>query len=207
MKNRSVPPSENNLDIACIKFYPKKRGLHVEIETKQLFMRSYDEEDFEKAVKLYGDEALTRFFDHGRPRSREDTEELMRDKMKYFSKFEPFGLFSIFSKEEAVLVGQVDLLPVGEPGVVEVGCIFDRQYHHRGFAREAIRALIFDYVKALREGGFKCNGSFIYKVIATSHPKNHASKRLIENLGMIFDKSEERFGHPRLWFSLEYKGD
>lgn len=200
-----MPQSEKKRDAACIKFYPKKKGLHVEIETKQLLIRSYAQEDFEKAVKLYGDEALTQFFDHGKPRSREETEELIQDKIKYFSNFEPFGLFSIFSKKEAVFVGQADLIPFSDPGVVEVGCIFDRQYHHRGFAREAIRALIFDYVKALGEREFKCNGSFIYKIIATAHPENHASKRLIENLGMMFDKLEERFGHPRLWFSLEYQ--
>ena len=99
-------------------------------------------------------------------------------------------------------VGQIDLTPFNEPGVFEVGCIFDREYHNQGFFPEAGRVFVFAYVRELNNQGFKSCGVSINKIIATVHPANLPSKRMLKNIGIIFDKSEERFGHPRLWFSL-----
>lgn len=186
-----------------VEFSSKKNGLQIEMETERLLVRSYEQEDFDKCVKLYEDKVLTRYFDNGEPRSRKEIEELIQDKTKYFLNFEPFGLFSIFRKEDMTFIGQIDVMPYEQPGVVELGCIFDRRYHNQGFCPEVLRAVIFEYIKILNKKGIKCNGQLVYKVMATVHPKNFASKRIIHNIGMQLDKTEERFGNPRLWYSLE----
>lgn len=194
-----------NTDYENVLFAREDNGLKVTIETKRLIIRSYQDSDFDDCAKLYENEKLTKFFDHCKPRSRQEIQELINSKIKYFSNFEPFGLFSIFRKKDGAFIGQVDLMPFEEPGVVEVGCIFDRNYHNQGFCPEAIRAILFDYVNALNANGYTSKGEVIYKILATAHPKNHASKRIIKNLGMVFEKMEERFGHPRLWFYLNHK--
>jgi RimJ/RimL family protein N-acetyltransferase len=189
-----------------ISFYHEFHVLRVEIETERLYIRSYKDDDFENSAILYSYETLTKYFDHGKPKSRLEVENLINDKgSKYFDRGEPFGLFSIFQKKSMAFIGQIDLIPLDEPGVVEIGCIFDTRYHNQGFCPEAVRAFIFAYVEALHSNGFKSNGLPVNKIIATVHPANHASKRIIQNIGMTFDKSEERFGHPRLWFSYTCK--
>ncbi len=102
-----------------ISFQLDGNELFVEMETDNLYVRSYKDEDFENCVLLYGDEGITKFFDHGKPRSRKEVEDYVAQRgRRYFNRGEPFGLFSIFDKQDMSFMGQVDLLPTGEPGVV-----------------------------------------------------------------------------------------
>ena len=54
----------------------------------------------------------------------------------------------------------------------------------------------------MNEQFFRSNALPIVKVIGTVHPENYLSRGLIKNIGITFDKFQERFGNPRLWFSL-----
>jgi len=185
-----------------IAFEKKKGAIQVEIETERLRMHSYRDEDFEHCVALYGNKEITKYFDHGQPRSRKEVEDLVKEKgNRYFVKGEPFGLFSIFHKKDGSFIGQVDLVPMEEKGVAEIGCILDGHYHKQGFCGEALRALMFDYVHELNSRSFKCYGIPVRKVIATTHPENYPSKKVIEKLGMSCNGMRERFGTSRLWYS------
>lgn len=182
--------------------------IHVEIETERLFLKSYSNEDFENCVRLYGDERLAKFFDHGKPRSREEVEDLIFQKNSYFLEgVMPLGLFSIFDKGENRFLGQADLMPTEELGVVELGCIFLREHHNQGYPIEVCRCLMIDYVDYLNRFHSFFKENPISKVIATTHPKNYASQRIIKNLGMTFEKSQERFGRPRFWYSYRLKNE
>ena len=180
-------------------------SVQVNIETSRLFIRSYLDQDFESCVTLYTDETLTKYFDHGRPRSKEEVKALVKERgSKYFNNSEPFGLFSVFRKEDMAFIGQVDLVPL-EPGILEAGCIFHRQYHNNGFCPEALRALIFGYTEYLNSQGITCQGFPTSKIVASVHPNNYASIRICKHLGMIFDGSKERFEQPRLWYSYTFE--
>ena len=182
------------------------KKLEIEIETEHLYIRSYKDEDFEDCAALYSDEKLTRYFDHGSPRSRHEIEELVREKgSKYFNTKQPFGLFSIFEKNNHAFVGQADLLPTEEQNVVEVGCIFLRRYHQTGYAQETVKIIAVDFVEEINKQFFKDKECCITKVIATTHPKNFPPQKILRNIGMTVDKQENRFGLPRLWYSYTLK--
>jgi RimJ/RimL family protein N-acetyltransferase len=185
-----------------ISFHFESHLLRVEIRTQRLYIRSYLDLDFEHCLSLYGDERLTKYFDYGRARSRDEIEDLI-DQIghKYFENAEPYGLFSLFNNNNMTFIGLLDLIPTEEPGTLELGCILYREFHNQGLPLEACRAFTYDYVKELNRRGFKCKGVPISKVIATAHPKNYASQRLIKNLGMTWDKEQDRFGNPRFWYS------
>lgn len=177
--------------------------LQVEVETQRLFIRSYENSDFENCVLLYGNEVITKYFDHGKPRTRFEVKSLIIEKAEqYFTKGKPFGLFSIFRKENMDFMGQIDFLPSDKLGVAEIGFILHEQYHNQGFCSEAVKAIVFDYIEVINNRGFECDDLPISKVIATVHPKNQSSRRVLQNFGMTFDKIQERFGHPRLWYSI-----
>lgn len=185
-----------------IQIVTAKNLLKVEIETDRLYLRSYEESDFENCVLLYGDEKLTKYFDHGKPRSREEVKVYtQKNGASRFKIDDPFGLFSVFDKASGLFAGQVDLIPQ-EPGVVEFGCILFQKFHHSNLAYEALKALIFDYVSELNHRGFKAFDQPISKLMATAHPLNIASQKLITKLGLALEKTEERFGQPRLWYHL-----
>src|ERR1700722_8239719 len=131
----------------------------ISIETKNLHISSYKENEFEKSLSLYGDPVITRFFDHGRPRLRLEVQNYINDKHnQYIKNGEPFGIFSIYDKSNMEFIGQVDLTPTDEPGTLEIGCILFKQYQDQGIGTEAVKSLIFDYVEELNRRGFKCNG-------------------------------------------------
>lgn len=176
--------------------------VQVEIETPRLLIRSYHVQDFEECVALYGNTKITKFFDHGKPRSRNEVKKLIREKTGYFKKGQPFGLFSIFLKNSMTFIGQIDLIPV-KPGVVEIGFILLAKYQNKGFGSEIVNAFLLDYVNELNVQGYSYGGSPIKEVIATVHPLNLPSKKLMEKMGMHFKKFQNRFDAPRLWYTYK----
>jgi RimJ/RimL family protein N-acetyltransferase len=188
----------------AISIFKKSGVVNVEIETNRLFIRSYRETDFEDCVLLYGDKLITKYFDHGNPRNRNQVRELIQERGdKYFSTGKPFGLFSVYLKESMDFIGQVDFIPSDEAGVVEIGFILHDRYHNQGLCTEAVSSLVFDYTELLnRDDRIECDDLPVNKIIATAHPKNKSSRRVLEKLGMTLDKIQDRFGAPRLWFSI-----
>jgi len=195
-------PSEN---IVTVAHYADE--LKIEVETARLIIRPYTDKDFVHCVHLYGNRIGTRYFDHGEPRSRKEVIALIKEKAKKYSQQgEPFGLFSIFRKEDGVFLGQIDLIPGKERGTVEIGFILEPKYHHQGYCTEAVKAMLGDYIDELNRRKSLSRYLPVEESFATVHPDNFASKRVLEKVGMSFDKAEDRFGHSRLWYSFQHLG-
>ncbi|CAM0116896.1 GNAT family N-acetyltransferase [Rhabdochlamydiaceae symbiont of Dictyostelium giganteum] len=185
-----------------ISFQLNYNHFQVEIETERLFIRSYKSEDFQKYVQLYGDAAITKYFDHGKPKTKFEVNTLISQKgAAFFIQGKPFGFFSIFNKDGLDFIGQIDFLPTEEPGVFEIGYILHEKYHNRGFCTEALKAIIINYTRSINSLGYFKEFS-VLKIMATVHPENLPSKRVLEKMGLSLNKSQERFGKPRLWYSL-----
>lgn len=185
-----------------IEFQEKEQFFNVAIHTERLLIRPYQEQDFENSLAIYGNQELVKLFDHGKSRNLDEVKILVSQGTDYFMQGKPFGLFSIFSKEHASLIGHIDLFPTNEPGTVEVGYILDFSYQGFGYGTEAVRAIIFDYIQELNKRGFRVKEEPISQVIATVHPNNVSSQKIIEKMGMKLTRSQPRFGNPRLWYSL-----
>ena len=195
--------TEKSLSKPIISFQFTRDALTVSIETERLLILSYQENDFENCVNLYGDRLITKYFDHGVPRSRTEVKELIFEKThKYFTRKHPYGLFSIFLKEKMLFIGQIDLLPMECPKTLEVGFILRKEFHNQGFCLEAVKALIFDYVDEINNRLFDDDSSQVNKIVATVHPENFSSRKVLIKCGMSIEKFQERFGNPRLWYSL-----
>ncbi len=111
-------------------------------------MHSYREEDFENCVSLYGCEFITRYFDHGLPRSKHEVKQLILDRgTKYFLNGMPYGLFSIFLKQDLSFIGQVDLLPTEEIDVLEIGFILHKHYQIMVFVVRLLKLLFSNTLK------------------------------------------------------------
>lgn len=193
----------SNLLRSNCSFWLNYNELQVEIETERLLICSYKDTDFDDCILLYGNEAIIKYFDHGKARAKHEVERLICEKgKKYFSQGKPFGLFSIFHKETKAFIGQIDLLPSDEVGVLEVGFILHAHYHNQGFCSEAVKSIIFDYVETLNNGNFQCDELPINKVMATVHPKNEFSRKVLLKVGMTLEKIQDRFDQPRLWYSV-----
>lgn len=185
-----------------VSFQQTSGSVQVEIETERLCIRSYDENDFKNCVSLYSNNKITKYFDRGMARNELEIRRLVEEKgIKYFTQGKPFGLFSIFHKNSMTFMGQIDLLPVNNDGVFELGFILDEKYQNKGFCTEASRAILYNYTESLNNL-FRCKELPITKVLATAHPRNKASRKVLEKIGMTIEKIQERFGQPRMWYSF-----
>ena len=206
LEKPTTPLLVSSIDLPKISFSVSKESgeLQVELETERLYIRSYKDEDLKKSISLYGDPAITKLFDYGTPRSKNEVLELVSSiGHKHFRKGEPFGLFSIFRKSDMNFIGHIDLLPTKEPGVLEIGFILHEQYQGQNFCTEAVKTLVFDLIKELNKRGYSYKDSSIIEVVATVHPDNIASKRVLEKIGMKFERFQIRFGQPRMRYTLK----
>lgn len=104
--------------------------------------------------------------------------------------------FSVEERESGRLVGDIGLSPVeGEPGVIKIGYTIAPAYQGRGYATEAVRALV-DYV-------FGTLGADVVRAYASA--ENLPSIRVAEKVGLrLVERFERRHGSER-WSGVRYE--
>jgi len=151
------------------------------ITTSRLLLRRWRGEDIEPFAAMCSDPQVMRYIGSGDTRTREQaaaailTFERMWDEQGY-------GLFAVELLGSDHLIGFTGLaeptfLPEIMPAV-EVGWRFARQSWGNGFATEAARA-------ALDFGLVKLG---IPEIVSIHQVDNHASGRIVQKLGMRFDR-------------------
>jgi len=103
---------------------------------------------------------------------------------------------SVEERETGRLVGDVGLSPAdGEPGVIKVGYTMSPTFQGRGYATEAVSALV-DYA-------FDTLGADIVRAYASA--ENAPSIRVAEKVGMtLMERFEGRDG-DQVWFGVRYE--
>ncbi len=178
--------------------------LSIEGYTNRLFIHSYLDTDFENCLALYCDEEITKFFDNGKARTEQETFDYIQERgSRYFDEGLPYGLFSVFLKENDTFIGQVDLVPTGNPGEVEIGWIFHKEFQGKGYCTEAVLDFLLPLISKLHKNKFESNGLPLNRVIATAHPDNIASNKVIQKAGLNIYQFRLRYGgNPRNWYAL-----
>lgn len=169
------------------------------IETERLIIQSFQDKDFEDSVLLYGDAEITKYFDFGTTRSRNEVKALINRYIIYTKETEYLGLFSIFEKETMHFIGHIDLVPSNTSGILEVGYIIHKRYQKCKLALETLNAIIYAYIPKIKN---KIYNNQFYEVMATVHPQNKASIKLLEGVGMKYECELTRFYQPRLNYAI-----
>jgi RimJ/RimL family protein N-acetyltransferase len=104
--------------------------------------------------------------------------------------------FSVEEREGGRLVGDVGLSPAeGESGVIKVGYTISPEVQGRGYATEAVRALI-DYA-------FDVLGADVLRAYASE--ENEPSIRVAEKVGMrLVERMEHRYD-DEVWYGVRYE--
>lgn len=104
--------------------------------------------------------------------------------------------FSVEARDTGRLVGDVGLSPAeGESGVVKIGYTMDPAHQGRGYATEAVRALV-DYA-------FDTLGADIVRAYASA--ENLPSIRVAEKAGLILVERFERTYEGETWQGVRYE--
>ena len=159
------------------------------IETERLVLREFTPEDLDELVRLRADPEVMRYIGE---QSREKVEQRLQ---YYISHYEPhgFGMWAVVDKRTEAMVGWCGLIFLDETPEVEVGYGLARDYWGQGLMTEAARA-------SLRYG-FERAG--LLRIVAVAMPENAASRRIMEKLGMRYEKMAYHYGHDLVYYAIE----
>lgn len=152
------------------------------LTTDRLILRETRLEDFEPSVTLWSDETVVRHIS-GVPSSRSDSwGRLIR--LPGLWALLGYGYWSVIERESGRFVGQAGLadfkreMTPSIEGVPEAGYVFSPDCHGKGYATEAMTAIL-GWADEVLQAEQTC---------AIINPDNHASIRVAQKLG--FDRSE-----------------
>ena len=146
------------------------------VETERLRLRPFSEGDLDWLHSVYGDEEVVRWLVH-EPRSRRQVRDLLAKKIAGATVATDGDWLSaaVEVRDTGELVGDCALQLVSrEHRLGEIGFVFDPGHQGRGYATEAARAFLRLAFDDLR----------LHRVIGRVEPRNHASARVLEKLGM-----------------------
>jgi RimJ/RimL family protein N-acetyltransferase len=166
------------------------------IETDRLRLRRSRPDDAEEISRYRSDPDVNR----QQGWERTDPEGVRRDieEMAVRAPGEPGGWvqFSVEEREGGRLVGDVGLSPAdGEPGVIKVGYTIDPAYQRRGYATEAVGALV--------RYAFEGLGADVVRAYASAN--NAASIRVAERVGMRLIERFEGEDEDGRWVGVRYE--
>jgi RimJ/RimL family protein N-acetyltransferase len=164
----------------------------MQTETARLSLRPLARGDFENLCRLYADPDVMRYIGKG-VRSAEETEQGLQRMMGHWSRL-GYGMWAVHEKATGAFVGRCGLHPLADTGEIELGYTFHRAFWGRGLATEASAA-------ALRFG-FETHA--LPRIVAIARPANVASWRVMEKLGMTFERQgpSPYEGSEVVWYAL-----
>lgn len=161
------------------------------LETERLGFRPFTIDDLPQLIKQRSDPDVNRYLGGTR---LQNPEFLSKRILFYIECFEKFGFGScvMIWKETGEFIGSAGLQPLEDTGEIEVGYSLMKEYWGRGIGTEAARAWM--------EFGFGEKG--LERIVAVAVTENKASQRIMEKLGMSYEKTEEHWGEKCNFYGI-----
>jgi [ribosomal protein S5]-alanine N-acetyltransferase len=167
------------------------------IDSERLIFRRIEPADFEFFARIHADPIVARYLGNGKPRSIQETQELLE---RYFETYRSLelGPLAVLRKSNGVLIGRCGLSDMAlevntAPGKLprvwyqrsqvppntnvifeqELGYTFDRNYWGQGYASEAA-ARVFEYASSTMR---------FRRIVSVIHPDNTPSIKIAKRGG------------------------
>ncbi|MBK9162955.1 MAG: GNAT family N-acetyltransferase [Acidobacteria bacterium] len=160
-------------------------------ETERLAFRAFTLDDLPLLIEQRADPEMNRYL--GGP-ERQNTEAITKRFRFYISCYEShgFGMCPVIWKETGEMIGAAGLQPLVGTDDIEVGYSLIPEYWRRGLGLESARAWM--------DLGFGVHG--LERIVAVAHPENAGSRRIMEKLGMTYEKTEEHYGEDCVFYGI-----
>lgn len=171
--------------------FDRDKALRVTIETERLRMRSVEssEEEVDRFSVLFGDSEVMAKFGMGKIYSREKIKEKIDSVWadRWRRKF-PYSALAVFEKETGEFMGgvfvDVCLFSSENPGESGLCFLFHKKFWKKGFATEAVAAVIEDFLPATIQEGHTVRGRTLETVYAAVRSDIPSAAKVLRSLGM-----------------------
>jgi ribosomal-protein-alanine N-acetyltransferase len=161
------------------------------IETQRLYFRKFELGDLPQLIEQRSDPDMYRFLGGTRMQNPEALAKRIRFYMSCYDSH-GFGMCPMFWKETGEMIGAAGLQPLEDTGDIEVGYSVIKSLWGKGIGTEAARGWM--------EFGF--NNFGLERIVAVAVEANTASRRIMEKLGMKYEKTEEHYGEECAFYAV-----
>ena len=155
------------------------------METEHLILRPFTLDDAEAWLPLITLPEIIRYTGDTPVSTVDEAREILRTRPLRDYAVRGYGRMAVIEKSSARLVGFSGLKYLEDLGEVDVGYRFLPDCWGKGYATESARALM---EQGVREHGVK-------RIVGMVHPENAASSRVLEKLGLVYERPLELEGH------------
>lgn len=153
------------------------------IETERLLLRMFEARDLDFAFRLFNDDEVQKYISPENRRTREQMKVALQNFVKRWQE-RGFGLWCVSEKSGGKMFGYGGFQYFDRTTDVEVLFAFSRNFWGKGFATETAKACLRFGFEELR----------LEKIFAAVHFQNTASRRVLEKIGMTYEKREPHYG-------------
>lgn len=153
------------------------------IDTPRLILRLPEERDQDELAAIYADGEVMRYL--GGTRDREETWRGIAMLIGHWA-LRGYGLYAVEEQGSGRLVGRIGLLNMEGWPALEVGWTIGREFWGKGYATEATRAVMHEWLPQLRPD----------RLISIIHVENERSARLARRLGAVPGERITFMGDP-----------
>jgi len=162
------------------------------IETPRLRLNRWRNADFVAFRPIAQNPQVMRYIHNGEPWSDVRIREFISRQMKHAAQ-NGFCFWKLQRKPDGRLIGLCGLqaLPLGCRYEVEIGWWLTPRYWGRGLATEAASAALNAALKNLS----------VERIVAIAMPENHASRRIMQKIGMRYERIAQHKGFQVVLYS------
>jgi len=167
--------------------------MSVFLETPRLALRRFKPADLDDLYRLDSSPEVMRYISGGVPATREQVTTALGRVLAYYDENPGLGYWVAVRKTDDAFVGWACLCYLEGTSEVEVGYRLLPEFWGRGLATEAGRAMV--------EYGFRELG--LDRIVGVAAPANKASCRVLEKLGLRFERMAHFYALDVAYFALE----
>ena len=148
------------------------------LETERLILRHFNLDDAPFILALLNEPSFLRYIGDKKVRTLEDARQYILNGPVATYERHGFGLYQVQLKDSHTPIGMCGLLKREELPQPDIGFAFLPDFWNKGFAYEAAVAVVNDAHERLK----------LDSILAIVNPDNDASIRLLEKLGLKFER-------------------
>ena len=160
-----------------------------EIETARLYLRQFTPDDLDDLYRIYSDPETMKYLTG--VRTREATEIAIHTMLKRWEE-NNFGMWALVHKIDRKMIGRCGLAFLDKTPEVELGYALDKVYWNQGLATEASFASLNYGFQILK----------LDRIVAIARPENIASQRVIQKVGMKYEKNARYYETDVVYYSI-----
>lgn len=161
------------------------------LETERLFFRKFTPDDLPKLIELRSDPEVNKYMGGVKLQNPQALEKRLKDYIDSHDKY-GFGATAMIWKETGEFFGWSGLMTMEDLNETEIGYGMTKEFWGKGIG--------FECAKVWLEYGFEELN--LERIVALADPDNIGSWRIMEKLGMTFEKMIEHHGFECKFYAI-----